>query len=234
MHRAFIRVKRPYATDAWQAVSKALDAFAVDWAGRQDQTCSALREQREKASESLWLQKLCLEHRVDELASLEKVLARADADIVENAEAAVGALTPPSACADGASLKAMVRPPNDPALRAAHDRVRLGLNEGTALFLSGKYSDGLTVAERATDEAHALKFLPLEAETLFLQGRLYDRTGNLEKAELTVHRAIIAAEASGHDEIAGRGWSLLAWVVGSRQARHFPRSQSHARIGTLS
>lgn len=217
---AFLGVKKPYAADAWQAVSKGLDAFSSDWAARQDQTCAALREQRERATESLWLQKLCLEHRVDELASLAKVLARADADIVENAEAAVGALTKPAACADGASLKAMVRPPNDPQLRAAHDRVRLELNEGTALFLSGKYADGLAVAERATAEAHALKFLPLEAETLYLQGRLYDKTGNLAKAEPTAHRAIIAAEASGHDEVAARGWSLLAWVVGSRQARH--------------
>ena len=220
VRRAFLAVKKPYAADAWQAVSKALDAFAADWSTRQLQTCTALREQQEKASESLWLQKLCLEHRADELGSLEKVLAQADADIVENAEAAVGALTLPSACADGASLKAMARPPNDPALRAAHDRVRLELNQGTALFLSGKYSDGLAVAERATDEARALKFLPLEAETLFLQGRLYDKTGNLAKAEPIVHQAIVAAEASGHDEIAGRGWSLLAWVVGSRQARH--------------
>ncbi len=217
---AFLGVNKPYAPDAWQAISKALDAFAADWSTRQDATCTALRQQREKASESLWLQKLCLEHRVDELASLEKVLAHADVDVVENAEAAVGALTLPSACADGAALKAMMRPPNDPTLRAAHDRVRLELNEGTALMLSGKYAEGLSVAERATDEAHALKFLPLEAETLFLQGRLYDKTGNLTKAESTVHEALVAAEASGHDEIAGRGWSLLAWVVGSRQARH--------------
>jgi tetratricopeptide (TPR) repeat protein len=163
---------------------------------------------------------LCLEHRVYELASLEKVLARADSDVVENAEAAVGALTPPKACADGASLRAMVRPPNDPTLRAAHDRVRLELNEGTALFLSGKYAQGLATAERATGEARALDFLPLVAETLFVQSRLYDKTGELAKAESTVHQAIVAAEASGHDEIAGRGWSLLAGVVGARQARH--------------
>jgi serine/threonine-protein kinase len=219
-HQAFLKVKKPYAADAWQATKRTLDAYARDWAARQTTTCQAVRTQRENASETLWLQKLCLEHRFDEFSSVAQLLARADDDIVENAEAAAGALTPLAACADGASLEAMVRPPNDPAQRAAHDQTRLELNQGKALLLAGKYAEALTVIEHASAAAHQLAFLPLEAETLFVQGRLYDKTGNLPKAEQTLHQAIVAAEASGHDEIAARGWSLLAWVVGSRQARH--------------
>lgn len=220
VRRAFLAVEKPYAADAWQATAKALDAFVADWSARQDQTCQALREQRERSSESLWLQKLCLEHRLDELTSLQRVLARADDEIAENAEAAVGALTPPRSCADGAWLRAMVRPPSDPTARAAYDQVRLELNEGTALLLSGKYADGLALAQRATDDARRLRFLPLVAETLFLQSRLFDKTGLPAKAERTAHEALVAAEASGHDELAARGWSFLTWVVGARLARH--------------
>jgi tetratricopeptide (TPR) repeat protein len=61
--------------------------------------------------------------------------------------------------------------------------------------------------------ARKVDYGPTEAEALFLQGYLQDLLGQTEKAETTTFDALVAAQASGHLEVAARSASELGWVT---------------------
>jgi hypothetical protein len=106
----------------------------------------------------------CLNERLEELRAQVDVLSRADASTVSKAVQAVRALPRFDACADAAALRAPVRPPNADA-RVRVEGVRVEIAQAKALQRAGSYEAATTIATKATDEASALAYRPVEAET---------------------------------------------------------------------
>ncbi len=219
MREAFLATGAAWAPDAWKSVERRLDAYAGTWVMRQRHVCEALRSDGDKADERVWLEKLCLERRLGELQSLTQLFARADREVTENAVAAVDALGSLSACWRQRSLSTPEKPPAEAARRQQLEALRARMLEAKALLDAGKYAPALERAKSVAQDAKDFNYRPLTAEALVLLGRLYDKGDQLESSEQALHDALVAAEGGGHDEATAQGWSLLAWVVGVREAR---------------
>ena len=90
----------------------------------------------EQSAEVLDLRMACLASAWRR-AALGDVLAGADAQVVDNAVAAASAL-PPLAAAPTSVLRAVVKPPDDPATRARVEALREDVAKVKALAASGQ------------------------------------------------------------------------------------------------
>ncbi len=228
VHDAFVATKSAHAEDAYTRVASALDDYASGWVAMHTEACEATRVRGEQSSELLDLRVECLSERLEELRAQVDVLARADANSVSKAVQAVRALPRFNACADAAALRAPVRPPNADA-RARVDGVRIEIAQAKALQRAGSYESAKTLATRATDEAAALAYRPVEAEALFVLGDLQDDEGDYATAEHTLRRSAAAAIAGGHEAQAARALTAIVAEVGLREA-HFDAAHEWALL----
>jgi tetratricopeptide (TPR) repeat protein len=219
MRVAFVASGKPYAEDAYRGVERVLDGYAKAWASMYTEACEATRVRGEQSEELLDLRMQCLSLRREETKALADLLMRADAAAVEQAVAAAEALPGLDRCANAVLLRAPLPPPVN---AHTHDQVvalRKRLAAAQALKQAGKYTEGLAIASAAAREAKALAYRPLEAEALYQQGDLQERTGDAEAAQATLLSAAVAAEAGRHDALAADSFILLDWT--NRQAAHY-------------
>ncbi|HEY2515893.1 MAG TPA: serine/threonine-protein kinase, partial [Polyangiaceae bacterium] len=206
---AFRATGKAYAEDAFRGVANVLDAYAASWVGMRGEACVATRVRGVQSDELLDLRMTCLSRRLAELRALSSEFAHAEAETVEHGMQAAQALDPISQCADVAMLRARVRPPADPVVRARMDGVRAKLDQARVVGYSARPEEGVAMAKTAAAEAMAIGYRPLEAEALGVEGDLLLRTGAPAEAGTALERAAIAAEA-GHDGAAEtKAWILL-------------------------
>jgi serine/threonine protein kinase/tetratricopeptide (TPR) repeat protein len=220
---AFLATGKPYAPAAWEAVSHALDAHASSWRTLRTESCRA------KDSGSAWLTTACLDSRLWHFAAVTGVLAKADAQTVQNAPQLVASLEGFDGCQDEPELAARPQPPD--ALRPRVDAARRQLAEARARLDVGNHAAALEVTTALLKEMEGLGYRPLEAEVLTLHGQLHGSTGKLKEAVDILYRAVWAAEAGRDDVTAARAWILLLWVVGEQMVRldEADRLIQHAR-----
>jgi eukaryotic-like serine/threonine-protein kinase len=217
---AFAGTGKAYALNAARGVVKGLDAYARGWVAMQTDACEATRVRGEQSEELLDLRMTCLAQRREEMKSLVEVFAHADGGVVEKALRAVAGLGALDGCANATALKQPVRPPSDPAALAKVEDLRRTLADVKAMSGAGRYGDALPVAERASADASALHYAPIEAEALYRLGVVRGQLGDSKRAEQTLRDALYTAESSRHDEFAARAWVDLLWEVGYVQARY--------------
>jgi tetratricopeptide (TPR) repeat protein len=228
---AFAATEKAYAANAASGVVRGLDGYARSWVTMQTDACEATRLRGEQSEELLDLRMTCLAQRREELKSLVDVFTRADGGVVEKALRAVAALGTLDGCANATALKQPVRPPSDPAAHAKVDELRKTLADVKAMSVAGRYADALPIAERASADAEAIHYAPVEAEALYRLGVLQGQLGDSKIAERTLRASLYKAEASRHDEFAARAWVDLLWEVGYLQARYDEADdiEKHAR-----
>ncbi|MCY1082633.1 serine/threonine-protein kinase [Archangium lansingense] len=89
-----------------------------------------------------------------------------------------------------------------------------------ALHHTGKYKEGLSLAEQLWPRVEALGHPPLSARVLYWNASLQDGAGDYKGAEASLREALVLS-AQGKDTLMEtRAWNLLVTVVGTRQARH--------------
>src|SRR5262249_28043017 len=110
---AFLDGNRPFAPDAWSESARALDDYSRAWTTMSTEACEATRVRGDQSDELLSLRMECLDRRLAELRSLTDLFASADATVVEKASVAARSLPSLATCADGAALRARVRPPEE-------------------------------------------------------------------------------------------------------------------------
>ena len=225
---AFVATKSANADDTYARVASTLDDYARGWVAMHTEACEATRVRGEQSAELLDLRVECLNERLEELRAQVDVLSRADASTVSKAVQAVRALPRFDACADAAALRAPVRPPNADA-RVRVEGVRVEIAQAKALQRAGSYEAATTIATKATDEASALAYRPVEAEALFVLGDLQDDEGDYAVAEHTLRRSAAAAIAGGHEAQAARALTAIVAEVGLRQA-HFEAAHEWALL----
>ncbi|HEX3904293.1 MAG TPA: serine/threonine-protein kinase, partial [Polyangia bacterium] len=114
IHAAFMRTGKSYAADVYETVTRALTGYAQSWASMYKQTCEATQVRHEQSPEVLDLRMSCLQERLNGFRALTDVFADATGEVVENAVSATNALSTLDRCADVPTLRAVIRPPDDP------------------------------------------------------------------------------------------------------------------------
>jgi tetratricopeptide (TPR) repeat protein len=169
----------------------------------------------------------CLQERLGGVRALTEVFSDATGDVVENAVSAANSLASLDRCSDVPLLRAVVRPPDNPASRTKIALVRKELAELKAGFDAGRWKEATKRTTELVAEARALGYAPLVAEILSLVGRIYGRANEIEAAEKAMVEAYWAADTSRHDEIRAESATNLVFVVGYQQG-HFDDAERWA------
>jgi tetratricopeptide (TPR) repeat protein len=217
---AFVATGQPYAEDAFRGVARALDGFANAWVGMHTEACEATRVRGEQSEEALDLRMQCLSQRREEAKALVDLFGRADAQVVQKAVQASSTLGDLEPCANVAALKAPVRPPSDPAVRAQVEALRMRLASVKALYEAARYEQALPLVRAIVGEAHALGYPPVEAEAVLQLAMTQTEVGQYAEAEALLVEAATAAVAGRDEAVAADAWSQLVYVSGYLRA-HF-------------
>ena len=220
IHAAFMRTGKSYAADVYETVTRALTSYAQSWTTMYKQTCEATQIHHEQSAEVLDLRMSCLNERLNGFRALTDVFADADGAIVENAVSATAALSTLDRCGDVPTLRALIRPPDDPAMTARVAEVRKRLAEVKARFDAGSWKETLKQAPTLISQARALGYQPLLAEALGLTGLMYYTANDAVASEKALVEAYRVADASRHDEVRAEAAVNLVFVTGY-QERHF-------------
>ncbi|MBL9104635.1 MAG: serine/threonine protein kinase [Myxococcales bacterium] len=220
VHEAFVAAgDSAFAEDTWQRAAGMLDRYTAAWVEAQTAVCVATHVERTQTVELLHLQSACLARRLSEVEAVTRVLAQADAAVVENAVSTVAGLHDLGTCTDEQALLSGLVPPQDEQTQAAVDRVRVRLDSAQALARAGQYQTGLGVARAATEEARATRYAPVLAEALLTEGGLLVEAGETRQAEEATTAAIAAAAAGKHAAAAADAWVQLISLVGVELAQ---------------
>lgn len=214
MNAAFVATDKPFAQSSYTAVTKALDAYAGSWATLHTEVCRATRVRHEQSEDALDLRMDCLGRQLQELDARVELFVHADAKVVERALQVVAGLPGLDGCSDLAALRAPVRPPADPAVRAQVEEIRGLVARAHVLKTAGKYEDGLALALPLLARTHSLGYRPLEAAALGVVGELQYRHGEHKAAAVNLVDATIAARAGRDAVVETNTLAVLVWLGG--------------------
>ena len=116
------------------------------------------------------------------------------------------------------SLRAAIKPPEDPRTRERVEALRTQLASLRANYEAGRWKATLEQIDVVEGEAEATGYLPIVAEALIIKGRA-ETDAAQGAAEQTLVQAFWAADASKHDDIRARAADALIYVLGCRQLR---------------
>ena len=121
---AFAATKLPFAEDSLSRAEAVLDGYSAQWVATHREACEATSVPGEQAPQVLTLRMTCLQQRLDAVAALTELFARADPGVVGKAKQSLDALPNLAACSDIAGLTAKLPPPEDPKVAAEVERIR--------------------------------------------------------------------------------------------------------------
>jgi serine/threonine protein kinase len=225
---AFMSTGKRYAADSFAVVMKALDRYVVDWNTMHREACEATSVRGEQSAEVLDLRMSCLQDRFSEVRALTAVFVEANGDVVTKSVEAVQGIRPVEQCADIASLKAVVRPPDNPIARRAVAEVRNQLADVKALTSAGSYKKALTLAQSVLAAAKKTGYQPAIAEATLKFAEVESSSGDFAASAKDYEAAVWMAEAAHHDEVVVEATAQLVWVAGAFQ-RRFEDGQRWAR-----
>jgi tetratricopeptide (TPR) repeat protein len=231
IHAAFLRTGKSYAIDVFVTASKALTTYAQSWANMYRETCEATQIRHEQSADVLDLRMSCLQERLGGLRALTKVFSEANGDVVENAVGATNALATLDRCADVTLLRAVIRPPEDPATRKRVTELRHRLAVLKAGFDAGRLKDTIKNAPALVTDARAVGYQPLIAESLALTGHAFLQANSPVDAERALTESFQVADASRHDEVRADVASALVYVVGYEEG-HSVEADRWAKTAT--
>ena len=219
IHKAMLATGKPYAEKVYGNVSRALNDYVKSWTDMYRQTCEAAHVRGDQSAEVLDLRMSCLDDRLDSVKALTQVFTEATGEVVEKALSAVHGLPGLDRCADVTVLRMVIRPPEDGNVRIQVEQLRHRLAQVKALYDAGRWTNAIEIGLVVADQADALGYTPLVAESMSVLGTLQFELGQHDLAERTYEKAYWAAEVSRHDEVRASIATNLVWVVGYLQGR---------------
>jgi serine/threonine protein kinase len=218
IHAAFMRTGKSYAADVWETVNRALTGYAQSWARMYQENCEATHIRQEQSSDVLDLRTSCLQERLNGFRALTDVFADANGEVVENAVTATNGLRTLDRCTDVPTLRAVIRPPDDPGTVQRVQELRKRLAEMKARFDAGRWKETLKQVPVVVAEARSTGYQPLIAEGLGLAGSIFSSANDPRSAEKALAEAYRLADASRHDEVRAEVATALVFVVGAQGA----------------
>ena len=220
IRRAFMATGKPYAADAFRVVMGTLDRYVTTWNGMHREACEATNLRGEQSAEVLDLRMSCLGERLSEVRALTTVFGNPGGDVVGKSVEVAQALKPVEQCADIATLRAVVRPPEDPIVRRAVADVRAKLAGVKAQVTAGRLKGATGDIARVVEDAQRTNYLPVIAEALLQLGEIQLFSGAPPMAEKSYEEAIWLAEGARYDEAVLEGANQLIATIGFSQRRH--------------
>ena len=209
MREAFLSTGKAYAAKAWDGASQVLDRYARRWSELYVEACEATHVREEQSAEVLDLRMACLREGLEDLEALVKMFRRPTAAVAENAIGAANALGNLERCENIELLRAVVRPPADPAARQQVDRLRSQLVEVRAFCRVGRLNEGAAAIGPLERAARELQYAPLLADVLLALARLYEERGAVDAAARSSEEALLTAVECRHEEVAATTAVLL-------------------------
>ena len=201
VERAFLATGNKNAARAFANASALVERYIARWTEMYTDTCEATQVRGEQSAEVLDLRMGCLNERLSSVRTLGDVLVTAAGGVVDNAVAAASALPALDRCSDVAMLRAVIKPPDDPAVRAEVAAVRDALARVKALADSGQCTAAIAAGAAVVPRADATRYLPLQAEAHLAVGHLGENCTDVNEVIAALEAATFAAEASRHDQV---------------------------------
>lgn|GEM_PF-634377 len=199
----------------WERIEPRLAKFADSWREGRQQAC--VDHQRGAQSAELFDRRAaCLDEALRGLSGLLEILDDADAEVVFNADRAVGTLPDLGRCADPEVLLAEVALPRDSEVAKEVAVLRGAMAADRARLEAGRYEAALGSAVELAAEAARIDYAPVQAEALLLLGRAQARMGMDRQSAESMDDAFRVALASGHDRIALSAAQPLILIIGHR------------------
>jgi len=114
VREVFLATGLPFAADTFDRASAAIDRYVRGWNATDLEICEATLVRGELSTRELYLGRLCLDGRREELRTLVDLFGHPDAHVVTDAVGAVNRLEEVASCADRGALAAGRLPPEDP------------------------------------------------------------------------------------------------------------------------
>ncbi|MDY7226445.1 serine/threonine-protein kinase [Hyalangium rubrum] len=222
LERALMDSGTPYARDTFERASRLLDTYSQGWVRQRTAVCELARQDGAAPFPRLAaMREFCLERRLGKLEALTELLTRApDPTLVDDAVQAVQSLPPLSDCADEGALQTVVPPPEAASARAQAEALMHQLDWLETFHRTGRFKEGLALAEGLRPQVAALGYPPLHGRFLYWSAMLLDGDGDYTRAEAQLREGL-EQSALGKDAVQeARSWNLLVTVVGVRQSRH--------------
>ncbi|HSS38575.1 MAG TPA: serine/threonine-protein kinase, partial [Polyangia bacterium] len=201
VERAFAATGSRNAPRALAGVSTLIDEYLARWTGMYKETCEATHVRGEQSAEVLDLRMGCLGERLSGVRALGDVFMTADLGVVDNAVSAASSLPALDRCADVEMLRAVIKPPDNSAVRAKVASLREEIAKVKALGDAGQCEKASSLGPSVVNAAKGLAYLPVEAEAEFAFGRLAETCIDAAKGIGYLEDAAIAAEASRDEEL---------------------------------
>ncbi len=209
-----------------------MDEYVARWTGMYKETCEATHVRGEQSADVLDLRMGCLGERLSSVRALGDVFMTADPAVVDNAVSAASSLPALDRCADVEMLRAVIKPPDNPAVRAKVASVREEIAKVKALGDSGQCEKAASLGPSVVNAAKALSYLPVEAEADFAFGRLAETCTDVAKGIGYLEDAAIAAEASRDDQLYVESTITLGAILRGSVARHASRARRDPACAT--
>ena len=216
--RAFLATGKRFAADSFDIAMSALDHYVTTWTAMHRDACEATNIRGEQSAEVLDLRMSCLNDRLSGVRALTNVFSDADGEVVAQSVKAAQGLRTLEGCADVAALRAVVRPPDDPAVTRAVADVRTQLADVKALTNAGRYKAAAKLIGQVVRDARATNYEAVVAEALLLSAEIQD-TENPQLAETAYEEALWAAESAHHDEVVVEAADQLVGNLANYQDR---------------
>jgi tetratricopeptide (TPR) repeat protein len=213
---AFLATGAPYAARAFASVTRLLDDYVETWSRANLDACQATRVRGEQSDEVLDLRMACLQERVTNVRALTDLFASADEKTVENAVGAASALPPLDRCSDVPSLRAVVKPPADPATQTRVQALRGELARFTALGNAGHCGEAQRMEGGLNSSVRTVGYAPLIAEALFASAELGDMCADQTRLFELYRESVSVALEAHNDELAASAALLFAGKLADR------------------
>jgi eukaryotic-like serine/threonine-protein kinase len=206
---AFLATGDPSAASSWTAAERALDGYSRDWAAMHRSACEATRVRGEQSEDVLDLRMSCLTERRRAAGALAEVMATADRASLAPLVNAAQSLPALADCADLPSLRARLRPPSDPKVRARVEEL-MGEAERLSLLRNlRRYGEARPAADKLLVEARAVDYPPLLSRALYWSSSVHFDNGDVPTSVVEMREAAAAALRGGDDVEAAMAWDAL-------------------------
>lgn len=216
--QAILGTGAPYAAGTWARAERTLDDYAARWRASHVEACEATTVRGEQSNEVMDLRMACLHRaRVSLLAALE-VLARANGEVVENAELVTGGLPNLDECSDIERLRAEVEPPADDDAAAVEDALE-HVAAAEAILRAGQYEAATAAVDAAREALGGVSYGPAHMKVAAVHASTLEKGGEYEAAEGAWRRALSLAVEHGTRQDVLRATAALIFVLAAHEKK---------------
>ena len=209
--QAFAATKKPFATQSYAGLERALDRYTGEWTHTVTDSCEATRIRGEQTEDVMSLREDCLALRLEELRAMVSLLETAEGTLVDKGDKVVQELEPIAKCNNVIALREPNRAP--PEIQDKLIALETKLAHAKAQIIAGQYLPALVATQASADEANKLGYEPVASEALLAHGGALMATGNTEGAANAFAEATWSGMRSKRDDNAALAALFTAKMI---------------------